>query len=800
MLQDLRYAWRVLRRSPVFAAGAILTLALGIGANTAIFSIVDAAVLRPLPYDESDRIVSFEFRNPSQNRHSTGTNPRDFLDWRHGQQVFEQVATTGYRRSLLVGSGEPEEIGVSRVTAGYFELLRVRPALGRTFLESEEFEGHGNIAIISDRFWRERYAAAPDILGKVVRLDDTPYEIVGVLPSSFRSPATTQERIFVPLVFTTKERQHGISQSMIYETLGRRRPGIGIDTAAARMSELQNVSDGPHAGSNKGYVTVELKRWLDAHVEDFRAWMLMLLGAVGLVLLIACANVANLTLAQASMRTRELTVRGALGASRWRIARQLLAESMLIAVIGATAGLLMAWWLIVALRSATPGTVPRAAFIAIDWRVLLFTSAVALGTGLLCGLLPAFQGSRVDIVGGLKEGATGATPSRLRQRLRFALAWTEVALAVMLLVGAGLFISSFARLMRVDPGIDTSGVLSIGVSPPRMFRTDAARTIAYVDEILASVRRVPGVEEAAITTNTPFGGGFATGPFHIVGRPPEEDAPEMRRKTVGSGLFELLRVPLRQGRTLRESDTERTPYVAVINEAAARRFWPGENPVGQQITFSKQTREIVGVVADIRYASIVTAPEPEAFVPFRQSSGEGGTMLLRVSGTPAAILPAIKAAVWAVAPNQPITDISSVEASLNRATARRRFNTLIMGVFGTLALAIAATGVFGVMAFMVGQRTREIGVRIALGARADQVIALFLRQGLWVLATAIAAGLIGAWALGRTIQSFLFEVQPRDPFVFAAVALVLGTIGMLACWLPARRAGRVDPILALRSE
>jgi predicted permease len=687
-----------------------------------------------------------------------------------------------------------------RVTAGYFELLRVRPSLGRTFVESDELEGHGNIAIISDRFWRERYAGAPDILGKVARLDDQPYEVIGVLPEWFRSPSSTQERIFIPLVLTAKERQHGVGQSMIYETLGRLRPDIDIESAAARVSELQTIADRQHVANNKGYVVVELKRWLDTYVEDFRSWMLMLLGAVGLVLLIACANVANLVLAQASKRTRELTVRGALGASRWRIARQLLAESMTIAAVGAAAGFLMAWWLLGLLRSATPGTVPRAAFIAMDWRVLLFTSAVALGTGILCGLLPALQSSRLDVVGGLKEGASGATPSRVRQRLRFALAWTEVALAVMLLVGAGLFITSFASMMRVDPGIDASGVLSIGVSPSRAIRSDTSRTIVHLGEILESVRRVQGVREAALTSSTPFAGGFATVPFQIAGRPPSEDALQMRRKIVGSGLFELLRVPLRHGRSLAESDTEGTPLVAVINEAAARRFWPGENPVGQRVTFNERTHEIVGIVGDMRYASIITSPEPEVFVPFKQGSAGLGTILLRVDESPAAILPAIKGAVWAVAPQQPITDIETVESSLHRSTARRRFNTFIMGVFGVLALAIAATGVFGVMAFMVGQRTREIGVRIALGAQTGQVVGLVLRQGLWVLATAIAAGLLGAWALGRTVQSFLFEVQPRDPFVFAAVAFVLGTIGILACWLPARRAGRVDPVVALRSE
>jgi predicted permease len=806
MLQDVKYALRILRRSPGFALAAILTFALGIGANTAIFSIVDAAILRPLPYDEPERLVTFTLHNPTTGRKTTGAMPRDFLDWRARQTVFDQVALTAGGLYRLLGAGEPEELRVARVSAGYFEMLRTTPALGRSFAEADEYAESPRVIIISHDFWKTRFASAPDAVGKTLRLDDQRFEIVGVLPERFQYPAgaTRQTGIFLPYTFTAEDRQHGVVQSMGYNPTGRLRTGVSIAEAEAAMGQLQSSLDVNHAGFNKGYTRVELKPLLEDYIGDARKWMLMLLGAVGFVLLIACANVANLVLAHGTTRVRELTVRAAVGATRWRIARQLLAESLLISLMGAAAGLIVAWWGLGLLRAAMPTSIPRAASVALDGRVLAFTTAIALITGLVCGLLPAFRSSRVDFASGLKDGAPGATIGKAGRRIRNTLAWAEVALAVVLLVGAGLFIRSFSRLVRVNQGFDSAGVVSMAVSPPRT-ATDAARNRAYMLQTLAAIRGLTGVEAALTDSSGPYAGGYSSFPLRVAGRAPApvdaagrtDESQMIRFRKVSAGFLELLRVPLLRGRSLSSEDTAQSPPVALINEAAARRFWGDEDPLGQRIEIQKTTFEIVGVVGDMRYGGPAAPPAPEAFLSFEQSASRGGTFLVRAS---ADTIPAIKAAIWNIDPAQPITDLRTAEEQFGRATAARRFNMLLMTIFAALALAIAATGIYSVIAFIVSQRTREIGVRVALGAQRSQVLALFLRYGAAVVFAGISGGLIGAWWLAKTVQSFLFEVDPRDPVVFALVATVLGVVGLAACWIPARRAARIDPLVALRTE
>ncbi len=805
--QDVRYGARMLRRSPGFAAAAILTFALGIGANTAIFSIVDAAILRPLPYDEPDRIVNVSQHNPQTGRQTDGMMPRDFLDWRERTDLFEHIALIGGGAFTLVGDGEPEEIRVNRVTEGFFEMMRVQPMLGRAFTRADEEPGRERVAILSHAFWKTRLGASPDVIGHQLRLNGQPYEIVGVLPERFVYPAGARRPtpIFLPFTFTAKDRQHGIIQSMSFGPTLRLKDGKTREEVEAVLSQIQAAADPRKLAFNKGYTRVELTPLLEEYVGTARSWMLMLLGAVAFVLLIACANVANLVLAHGTARIRELTVRGALGASRWRIARQLLAESLLLATVGAAAGLAVAWWGIGVLRAALPPGIPRASTIGMDLRVLGFTAAAAIATGLVCGLLPALQGSRLDLTTGMKEGS-GASAGKAGRRVRHMLAWVEVALAVMLLVGAGLFISSFARVLWVNYGFDARGVVTIDYGSRRLAPGEKP-DLTYLPRVLEAVRSVGGVEAALVTAgNGPFFGGSTTSPFKVIGRPdvPADARPQIRIKRVSPGFLEILRVPILRGRRFTSQDSRSGVATLVINESAARQFWPNQDPIGQRIEMAQtneQQWEVVGVAGDVRYNDPTLPPVPEAFLNYELATfHSGGTLLLRAAGDASAIVPAIKGAIWTVNPAQTLTNLQSVDTQFGRTTAARRFNMLLMSIFAALALLIAATGIYGVIAFLVGRRTREIGVRVALGASPSEVVALFLRQGVFVVVAGIAAGLVGAWWLSRAVQQFLFEVEPRDPLVFATVGAVLMVVGVLASWLPARRAARVDPLTALRAE
>jgi putative ABC transport system permease protein len=801
MLQDIRYALRLFRRSPGFALAAIVTFALGIGANTAIFSLVDAAILRPLPYDAPDRIVTFVWQNPTTGQRRAGTTPREYLDLRTRTDIFDQVALTAGGLFTLLGAGEPEEVRIARVTAGYFEMLRATPALGRTFTEVDEQPQQPRVTIISHQFWKTRFAGAADVVGKVLRLDNQPYEIVGVLPASFQYPAGAEQqtRIFLPFMFTDADRQRGTEQSMGYNPQARLHAGLTIAQAEGAMAQFQASVDRDHVGFNKGYTRVTLTPLLETYVGDAREWMLMLLGAVVLVLLIACANVANLVLAQGTTRQRELTVRGALGASRWRIARQLLSESLLLSSLGAASGVVVAWWGIGLLRSMLPASIPRAADIGLDARVLGFTTIMAIATGLVCGLLPAVQRSRLDFVRGLKDAAPAVTSGHTGQSVRRFLASLEIALAVMLLVGAGLFIRSFVRLLNVDQGFDPSGIVAMRVSGSRS--ADASHLRIQMLDTLAAIRAVPGVQVALTDTGGPYTSATFAGTVRIDGREVtgSNQAPDtVRFRTTTMGFLEMLRVPLLRGRLFGADDTPQSTPVAVVNMAAARRFWGDTNPLGRSIEIAGlPTCEVVGIIGDMRFGGPTSTPAPEVFLPYEQAGRSAGTFLFR---GPAGSLAAIKAAIWRVSPDQPIGDPQTAEDMLGRATASRRFNLLVMSFFAALALTIAATGIYGVIAFVVSQRTREVGLRVALGAQRSQILTLFLSHGARLLAAGLAVGLLGAWWLASTLREFLFQIEPRDVTVFVAVTVLLAIVGLVACWIPSQRAARMDPLRALRTE
>ncbi|HEY3886158.1 MAG TPA: ABC transporter permease, partial [Vicinamibacterales bacterium] len=681
VVQDVRYALRTFRRHAAFSIAAVVTLALGIGANSAIYAIVDSAILRPLPYDHPDRLVHVRLRNRLAGRSSDGMAPRDFLDWRGRNTVFESVAMEAGGRLTLEGAGEPEQLSPAYVSSGFFEVLHVRPLYGRTFTTRDEEPGNDRVVILSNDFCRRRFGGLADVVGRTLRFREGSYEIVGILPAGFSyRPGRHPAPVFVPMSFDSEDHQYGVSQSMGGSVLGRLRDGVTLRQAEAASTELQSALDAHHIGFNKGYAAVELMPLVNTYVADARTWMLLLLGAVACVLLIACANVANLFIAHGAARVRELTIRGALGAARSRIAAQLLIETMVIAALGGAAGLVLGWFTLKVLSASLPGSIPRANTITLDLRVLVVMSAVVIATGLVCGVFPAFQASRLDLVDGLKRGGGhSSTASPARQRVRYSLAWSEITLATLLLTVAGLLITSFARVLTVDKGFDPSGVVAFEISLPftRGQSVDAASAHAKTElaAILAAVRARPGLE-ASLNVNGggPFQGGFTSYPFLRAGQSLSSAGASSKRlviQRVSDGFVEMLHVPIRAGRSLEAADNATSARVVVVNEAAVKEFWGGRNPLGDRIQIERTTYQVVGVVGNIRYIGPATDPKPQAFVPYHQSYGGSGTLLVR-SLTPQNPIPLVKAAIWSVDPTLAIPAIRTADELFDVSTAERR--------------------------------------------------------------------------------------------------------------------------------
>ena len=796
MLHDIRHALRLFSHSRSFALTAVVMLALGIGADTAIFSIVDAALLRPLPFPEPDQLVVFSYVDRA-GEESTGASPRAFLDWREQQDVFEVISGTAGGTLILTGQGEPEQVSPTRVTSEYFSMLGVQPMLGRPFGPEAEYPGRDKVALIGHGFWQRRFGGTPDVVGRLMKTDTGDYEILGVLPPGFRGSSGRIPDLIVPFSFDDEARTPGIVQSGYISVEGRLKPGVTLQQAAARMTRLEESLADRRMAWNKDRRIVLTPLHEDL-TGSSRSWMLMLLGSVAFVLFIACVNVASLFIAHGSDRARELTVRSALGASPWRLGRLIFVESFVISVVGAVAGSLLAWWAIGVIRTTTPGTVPRAASIALDLRVLGFTTICAIATGVICGLVPAWRGSRIDLVEGLKEGSRAVTRGRSRQRLGQVLVFAEIAGAVILLVGAGLFISSFVKLITTDPGFRTENLVAMQVTFPNGVKNDTVPGLAR--DLLQRIEGVRGVTHVAFSQNSrPFGGGFMSMPVTVEGSGSTERKNVIRR-TVSPEYLSVLGVPMVRGRGIDWRDTSATPTIGVINESAARQLFPGVEPVGQHLRFNKVVYEIVGVAADIRHLGLSRAPEPEIFVPLAQAAtSTSGTVTVRLQGSPEQIVPLIKSRVYEISPDKPIREILSLDETASRAAAPRRFNMIVLSIFAAVALAIAAIGIYGVMAHVVSRRTHEIGVRIALGARAEDVRRMILGQGGVVIACGLAVGIAGAWYLARTIESFLFEIRVHDLRVFAGAVIVLAVVGLAACWIPARSASRVDPLEALRT-
>jgi putative ABC transport system permease protein len=733
--------------------------------------------------------------------------PQNYADWAKQQQVFESMAAiAGGAFTLREAGAEPEEVRAQRVTADFFKVLRERPVLGHTFTVDNEVDGNHRVVILSDGLWRRRFNADPAIVGKSIPLEGGSYEVIGVMGSDFAYPvgAVRPTEMWAPFVVPADERIRNPNSISIYlQAIARLKPGVSIEQAQANMDQISAALKAANPKWNE--FTLAGVRPLRDHIVGARTrqWMLMLLGAVGIVLLIACANVANLLLARASSREREVGIRAALGAGRWRLVRGLLVESLLLSVVGTVLALFLAWWAVNVLRTSMPVGVPRLSTIAVDMRVLGAAALVSLITGVLFGIVPALQLSRPNLSHALKEGARGASSGVAQQRVRNLLVVVEVALAVVLLVGAALFIGSFRSLMKIDPGFKPDHVLTASLQP-RVDRSVAGAAFPdfgpQLEEVVTRLRQAPGVRFASVISGgMPMGGSMSSTSISIPGRKLEGRDGSISIRRVSADYHEAIGIPLLQGRLFNATDRKDSQKVVILNESAAKRLFPGEQAVGKTVGVNGD-RTVVGVVGDVYQSSLETDPVTEAYVPLAQGSVTFAELVIRTSVNPLEVVPSVKTAVLGVLPDLPLRNVRSMEQVMGRQVAQRRLNMLLLGLFGVLGLVISAVGIYGVMAYLVAQRTREIGVRMALGATRRTVVAMVLVRAGVLVAIGLIVGGASAWGLSSTAKTFLFRMDTTDWRVFASAIGALTAAALLASAIPARRAAGVNPIVALRSE
>ena len=817
LLQDLRYGVRVLLTRPGFTIVAIIALALGIGANSAIFSVVNGVVLRALPYKDPDRLMMVWSRRPMlQAREGLSEYPvsaADFIDWRDRNQSFEEIAAFHSQPFNLTGAGEPEYLGGVRASANLFSLLGIEAQQGRTFLPEEDQPGAGHVVAISDGLWKRRFGADPNIVGQKLILNDEPYTVVGVLPKDFQFPRKgelpagyqfpRQADFYTPLAWTPAQATNRGRNFLA--VVGRLKAGFTMQQAQTDVDAIaeQLRQEYPQANANKDIFIVSLHQQA---VGKVRNALLVLLGAVGFVLLIACANVANLLLARAATRHKEFAIRTALGASRRRVIRQLLTESILLSLLGGVAGLLISLWGTDLLLAISPGNLPRTDSVSIDGRVLAFTFALSVLTGIVFGLAPAIQVSKPDLNDALKEGGRASSIGFRHNRFRSLLVVSEIALSLVLLIGAGLMIRSFIRLLNVDPGLNPDHLLTLDVALPRNKYT-GPQQVAFFQQIIDRARAIPGVESAGTAYPLPLSGGEEGLGLGIENRTALPGEPFIAGgRWVSADYLKVMGIALIQGREFTEGDGINSPRVVMINEAMAHRYWPDEDAIGKRIAFDQVNgqpnwREIVGINRDVRHTSLDSDPQPEMFIPFTQFPTFFMTLVLRTSGgDPLSFVAAARNEVLAVKNDQPISNVHKMQDLLANSVAQRRFNMLLLGVFAMIALLLSAVGIYGVMSYSVAQRSHEIGVRMALGAQSSDVLALVVKQGMTLALAGLGIGLAVAFVVTRIMASLLYEISATDPLTFAIIALLLGSVAFLACYLPARRATKVDPMIALRYE
>jgi len=801
--QDLRYSGRMLLKHPGFTLIAVLTLTLGIGANTAIFSIVNAVLLRPFPYQAPEQLVMLA-ESVSGQRNGSVSYP-NFVDWRAQNNVFESVSAVRWNESYnFTGVDEPERLQGRLVSAGFFSLLGVKPLLGRDFVAEEDRPGATPAVIISHGFWTRRFGNDQSVVGKQITLNNQGYTVVGVTPPGFQFGLDADVTMPIGLSaerFKARGADPGIA------VVGRLKPNVSQQQAETETNVIYSRLEQQYPESNtarRAYLTSLHENF----VGDVRQPLLILLGSVGLVLLIACANVANLLLVRASTRRREMSVRVALGANRWRIIRQLLTESLMLAVIGAVLGILLAHWGTSFIASQLPAGIPRLNEASVDVSVLVFTLGVSVVTGLLFGLAPALQASRLNLTEALKEGDRGSSGGR--QPLRSLLVIGEVALTLTLLVGAGLLIQSFRRVLQVDPGFDPQNLLTMQVS---VNNTDGHQVAAFFDQWQERVRRLPGVKATAVSNGLPLG--VVNHPvFFIEGRPRPENGKELSgiRYTVSPGYFDTMGIALIRGRVFTAQDTRDTPLVAIIDEALAQQHFQSEDPIGKRITQSSSgspSYEIVGVVRHVEQDNLEGQSErPSQFylnfnqIPINRLPTQVRriNLLTRTGVEPSSLVPALREQIAGLNKDQAVFNVRTMEDIVAQSIAPRRFSMMLLGIFAIVALALASIGIYGMMSYAVAQRTREIGLRMTLGAQSGNVLRLVIGHGMKLALVGVALGLVASLALTRTMKTLLFGVSATDPLTFISIALLLAVVALLACWVPARRAAKVDPIVALRYE
>ncbi len=800
MFADLRLALRDVRRHPGFAAAVALTLALGVGANTAIFGVVDALLLRALPYPDPGRLVVAYTATPADVRGATSLP--DFLDWRAGFRRVGELAAYDEAPYTVGGSnGAPEHADGATVTANFLHVLGAAPALGRGFSADEERGSAPRVVMLGYDFWRRRYAGDPAVVGRTITLNTVVRTVVGVAPPELVLPA--HHDVLVPLRIDVERPRRDASLAVV----GRLAPGATLDGARRTLAGVAAELRAQYLATNGPGLSVDLVPMQDVVVGAARPALLVLMAAVGLVMLVACANVANLLLVRATTREREMALRAALGATRHRIARQLLVESVVLALAGGALGVGLA---ALAVRGAPLDDAPRLAAVALDGRVLAFALAVSVATGLLFGLAPALHLARVDLQGALRGGGRGvAGPGGAPQRLRVALITGEVALSVVLLVGTGLLLRSFAALQAVRPGFAAEGVLTAQLDlPGRRYPKLDEQPPAFWAALLAQLRATPGVRAAAVASNVPLTGGDRAR-VTVAGRATAPDAGEtVRPLVVSEDYFRTLGIPLVRGRAFTAEDGPRAPRVVVVNAEAARRFWGGRDPLRAQVTLGDPADTasgltnltVVGVVGDVAQAGVAAPPEPQVYAPAAQHPARGLFVAVRTAGAPEALTGVVRRAVAALDPELPVFDVATMPARVAKDVARPRATAALVALFGAVALLLAAVGIYGVVAYAVAQRTRELGVRLALGARASDVVRLVVRQAMTPVAAGTGVGLVAAGVAARAIRGLLYGVGAADPVTFVAAPLFLTVIALLASWLPGQRAGRVPPATALRTE
>ena len=812
LMQDMRYGIRMLAKNPGFAFIAVLTLALGIGANTAIFSVVNAELLRPLPFRDSGRLVSVATANSRMHSSNGSMSYPDFMDWRSQNQVFEKMAAYTGATFTLTGQVNPAHLEGASVSEDTFDLLGVSPELGRTFQPGEDGPNH-HVVVISDRLWKQQFGGDPGIIGRTITLDNNGYTVVGVMPATFRYPLQREpEAIWStlsPLNETTDNSPPMVQHrgAHFLTCIARLKPGVTLAQAQAAMDVIASSLSKQYPDSNK-YMSVHLTSEQDRLTGSIRPALLVMMIAVGLVLLIACVNVANLLLARATTRGREIAIRTAMGAGRIRVVRQLLTESLLLAIVAGVFGAAFAFWGSDVLVRLSPENLPRFGEIHIDGWALAFTAGLSLLTGILFGLAPAMQSTHSNIVEALKEGSLSMTAGRNRHGLRSSLVIVEMALALILLVSAGLLIRSLIRLQDVNPGFDPHNVMTASLDLPDAKYSDPKKA-EFFRELIPQLQAIPGVQSAAAVFPLPMSGDEIRTSFQIQGRPvAKSDEAHTSVRCVTPNYFTTMRIPLLRGREFTDRDEASTTPVIIVNQAFAQQFFPGEDPVGKHIQAgisnsgpgTAPMREIVGVVGNVKFEDLTAEFSPESYIPYGQLQFGSITIVVRSSKDPEGLAKPIASAVQTLDKDLPTYAHKTVEQYLDGTIAVPRFNTFLLAIFAGLAMVLTAVGLYGVISYTVSQRTHEIGIRMALGAQPGDMMRLVVGQGMRLALLGVGVGLVAALGLTRFLSSLLFGVSSTDPASFAAVVVMLFAVVLLACYIPARRAMRVDPMVALRYE